>query len=91
MKAKSPGVLTLLDGDPSNNFLKRATTFNPGGALTGARRITIAGTYAYILTPRGLVVVDIANPLEPRITAQIGALQIWWSRPESPCSSATRS
>lgn len=71
LKAKRPGVLTLLDGDPTNNFLKRATTFNPNGALTGARRITIAGTYAYILTPRGLVVVDIANPLAPKITAQV--------------------
>ncbi|MEI9812123.1 MAG: hypothetical protein WDO18_05355 [Acidobacteriota bacterium] len=73
LKAKRPGVLTLLDGDPTNNFLKRATTFNPDGVLTGARRITIAGTYAYILTPRGLVVVDIANPLEPKVTGQIGA------------------
>jgi hypothetical protein len=73
LKAKRPGVLTLLDGDPTNNFLKRAATFNPDGVLTGARRITIAGTYAYILTPRGLVVVDIANPLAPRVTAQIGA------------------
>ncbi len=36
LKAKRPGVLTLLDGDPTNNFLKRATTFNPGGALSGA-------------------------------------------------------
>ena len=50
LKGKSPGVLTLLDGNPRNNFLKRAATFNPGGVLTGARRITIAGTYAYILT-----------------------------------------
>ena len=23
----------LLDGDPLNNYLKRAVTFNPGGAL----------------------------------------------------------
>jgi hypothetical protein len=71
LKAKRPGVLTLLDGDPTNNFLKRATTFNPNGVLTGARRITIAGTYAYILTPRGLVVVDIANPLVPKVTGQV--------------------
>ena len=49
LKSRSPGVLTLLDGNPRNNFLKRAATFNPGGVLTGARRITIAGTYAYIL------------------------------------------
>jgi hypothetical protein len=73
LKEKSPGVLTLLDGNPANNFLKKALSFNPNGALDGARRITIAGTYAYILCDRGLVVVDIANPLAPKITAEIGA------------------
>jgi len=67
------GVGTLLDGNPRNNFLKRAATFNPEGRLNGARRITIAGTYAYLLCDRGLVVVDIADPLHPRITAEIGA------------------
>jgi hypothetical protein len=50
LKSKSPGVGTLLDGNPANNFLKRALAFNPGGVLTGARGITIAGTYAYVLT-----------------------------------------
>lgn len=73
VKSKSPGVGTLLDGDPRNNFLKRALAFNPNGVLNGARRITIAGTHAYILCDRGLVVVDLDNPLEPRVTAQIGA------------------
>src|SRR5271163_4227190 len=73
LKAKSPGVGTLLDGNPANNFLKRGATFNPGGALTGAHRITIAGTYAYILTDKALVVVDLDNPLAPRITATIAA------------------
>ena len=67
------GVGTLLDGNPSNNFLDRAVTFNPDGVLTGARRITIAGTYAYVLTDKALVVVSLDNPLEPKITAQIGA------------------
>ncbi len=70
LKSKSPGVLTLLDGNPANNFLKRALAFNPGGALNGARRITIAGHYAYILADRGLEVVDIENPLAPKITAE---------------------
>jgi len=73
LKSKSPGVLTLLDGNPRNNFLKRATTFNPNNALKGARRITIAGHYAYIAADAGVVVVDIENPLEPKITATIGA------------------
>lgn len=73
LKSKSPGVGTLLDGNPANNFLKRALAFNPDGALTGARRITIAGTYAYILTEKALVVVDLDNPLAPRVTASVGA------------------
>ena len=73
LKGKAPGVLTLLDGNPANNFLKKAVAFNPDGALNGARRITIAGTYAYILCDRGLVVVDIENPVAPKITGEIGA------------------
>jgi hypothetical protein len=73
LKHKSPGVLTLLDGNPSNNFLKKALSFNPGGVLNGARRITIAGHYAYILCNRGLVVVNIANPAEPKVETEIGA------------------
>jgi hypothetical protein len=73
LKSKSPGVGTLLDGNPANNFLKRALAFNPGGALTGARHITIAGNFAYLLTDKALVVVDLNNPLAPRIAALVGA------------------
>jgi hypothetical protein len=73
LKSKSPGVGTLLDGNPANNFLKRALAFNPGGVLTGARRIIIVGTYAYILTDKTLVVVDLDNPLAPKVTATIAA------------------
>ncbi len=72
-KSKTPGVSTLLDGDPRNNFLKRALAFNPDGILNGARRITIAGTYAYMLCDRGLVVVDLNDPLKPRVAAEIDA------------------
>jgi hypothetical protein len=73
LKSKSPGVGTLLDGNPANNFLHRALAFNPEGKLNGARRITIAGTFAYVLCNNGLVVVDLDNPLAPRITSEIGA------------------
>ncbi|HXX99579.1 MAG TPA: hypothetical protein VEI54_01585 [Candidatus Limnocylindrales bacterium] len=73
LKSKSPGVGTLLDGNPTNNFLKRALAFNPNGVLAGARRITIAGAFAYVLTDKALVVVDLDNPLAPKITATIGA------------------
>src|SRR5580692_9428823 len=72
-KSKRPGVSTLLDGNPQNNFLKRALAFNPDGILAGARRITIAGTFAYILCDRGLVVVDLDNPLQPKVAAKIEA------------------
>jgi len=73
LQSQSPGVGTLLDGDPANNFLKRALAFNPDGVLTGARRLAFAGTYAYVLCNRGLVVVDLDNPLTPRVTAEVGA------------------
>src|SRR5437667_228733 len=38
-----PGVATLLDGNPANNFLERAATFNPDGLLDGAVNLTVAG------------------------------------------------
>jgi hypothetical protein len=67
------GVGTLLDGNPQNNFLKRAIAFNPEGKLNGAHRITIAGTYAYMLCDRGLEVVNLNDPLHPQIVAEIAA------------------
>jgi len=73
LKGKSPGVGTLLDGNPNNNFLKRALAFNPNGALKGARRISIVGTYAYILCDAGLAVVNLDNPFKPDLVAQVGA------------------
>ena len=62
---------TLLDGDPRNNFLSRALTYNPNGVLTGAGNITIAGNFAYITTDKALVIVDLSTPLQPKITAQV--------------------
>jgi hypothetical protein len=75
-KSKTPGVSTLLDGDPRNNFMKRALAFNPDGILNGARRIAIAGTYAYILCDRGLVVVDLDKPLQPRVASVVSAPEL---------------
>ena len=60
-------VDTLADGEPRNNFLKRAVTWNDGGVLNGARHITLAGEYAYIAAAPGLVVVDLDDPLKPRL------------------------
>jgi hypothetical protein len=64
---------TLLDGNPTNNFLKRAAAFNPNGQLNGAVNLAIAGNYAYVLCTRGLVVVDISNPLQPKVAAEIAS------------------
>ena len=66
------GAGTLLDGNPTNNYLERALTFNPDGLLCGARNITIVGTYAYICCDAGLVVIALADPLHPVVTAVLG-------------------
>jgi hypothetical protein len=67
------GAGTLLDGNPSNNYLKRELTFNPDHALDGARAISIVGNYAYICCDAGLVVVSLENPKEPQITSVLGS------------------
>jgi len=64
-------LATLLDGEPRNNFVKRVATFNPDGALLGATSAAIAGTTAYVTTPRGLVVLDLQDPVHPRLIAQM--------------------
>ena len=60
-------VNTLADGEPRNNFLQRALTWNPGGILNGARHLTIAGHYVYIIANAGLVIVNLDQPLQPRV------------------------
>ncbi|HSE95037.1 MAG TPA: hypothetical protein VLD61_04050, partial [Methylomirabilota bacterium] len=64
---------TLLDGDPANNFLKKDVQFNPGGALDGAVHLAVAGRYVYVATKKGLAVVDVDNPFQPRLVAEVGA------------------
>jgi hypothetical protein len=61
------GVATLLDGDPENNFLQRALTYNPGGLLHGARHIDFYGTLAYVSCDAGMVLLDMDDPLHPRV------------------------
>ena len=60
---------TFSDGEFRNNGLKRALTWNPDGLLSGARHVVLAGEVAYIVADKGLVVVDLAKPLEPRVVA----------------------
>lgn len=62
---------TLLDGEPRNNFLSRSLTYNPGGVLTGANNIVLAGNYAYVTTDRSLVIIDFSAPLQPRIVKEM--------------------
>ena len=90
LEKQKPGCRHVARWQPVNNFLKRALAFNPEGKLNGARRITIAGVYAYILCDRGLVVVDLDNPLEPKITAEIGERISSKTRAASPYSFAMR-
>jgi len=62
---------TFADGEFRNNFLHRALTWNPDHVLDGARHVTLAGDYAYITAKSGLVVVDLADPLHPKLTAHL--------------------
>ncbi|MBA4355177.1 MAG: hypothetical protein C0409_10835, partial [Novosphingobium sp.] len=55
-------VDTLADGEFRNNYFARAMTFNPDGVLTGARHITLAGDYAYVVTDKALVTVHLTKP-----------------------------
>jgi len=64
-------VDTLSDGDPTNNFLERALTWNENGVLAGARSIQLAGARAYIGTEKALVIVDLDDPLSPKVECQI--------------------
>jgi hypothetical protein len=75
-------VATLFDGNPENNFLKRATLtdpsgramgdhFNPQGKLTGAEFAICAGHRVYVCTARGLAVVDVDQPERPRLVGEL--------------------
>jgi len=64
-------VNTLADRDPQNNFLTRALTWNEGGVLDGARHVVLGGHFAYISADAGLVVVDLDDPLKPRLAAVV--------------------
>ena len=66
------GVASLLDGDPTNNFLSKALSYNPDGALTGARSMALYGHYAYVASASGLHVVNLNNPLQPELISTPG-------------------
>jgi hypothetical protein len=60
-------VNTLSDGEPRNNFLTRALTWNENNVLAGARHLTIAGYYFYVATDAGVVVLNMNDPLQPKL------------------------
>ncbi|MCW8138776.1 MAG: hypothetical protein KIT58_07715, partial [Planctomycetota bacterium] len=60
---------TLLDGDPTNNFLERAVTYDAGGLLKGAESCAVVGEHVYVVCDAGLVVVSVADPLRPQVVA----------------------
>jgi hypothetical protein len=64
-------VNTLSDGEPRNNKLRRALTWNPNGILTGAQHLVVGGNHLYVSTPRALIVVAIDDPLRPKVVAQL--------------------
>jgi hypothetical protein len=64
-------VNTLSDGELRNNFLERALTWNDNGILDGARHVTIGGYYAYVVANTGLVIINLNDPLAPRLTKVI--------------------
>jgi hypothetical protein len=67
---------TLSNWEPRDNFLNRAVTFNPEGILNGAENLTVAGTTVYVCCDRGIVAVDIDDPLEPKIIAEVGSPEV---------------
>ena len=60
----------LMNGDPDDNFLHKDATFNPDGKLTDAEYVVLAGNRAYVCTPRGVAVVDVQDPLKPRLAGE---------------------
>ncbi|MDR3418040.1 MAG: hypothetical protein P4L83_17845 [Nevskia sp.] len=64
-------VDTLQNGEPRDNFLTRALTFNPAGLLRGARHLTVAGDWVYVAADAGLVVLNLADPLSPQVVATL--------------------
>ena len=64
-------VDTLQDGNPTNNFLERALTWNPDGMLSGARAISLAGSTAFIATDTSVKIIDLNVPFEPKLITTI--------------------
>ena len=64
-------INTLADANPRNNQLKRALTWNQNGILKGARHLTVGGHYVYVAADAGLVILNLDNPLHPRVESVV--------------------
>jgi len=64
-------INTLADGDPLNNHLTRALTWNQNGVLKGARFLTIGGHYVYVSADAGLVILNLDEPLHPKVASVV--------------------
>jgi len=63
-------VTTLFNGNPEDNFFKKDVTFNPDNKLRDGTALTVAGRYVYIITSRGLFVVDVDVPTKPVLVGE---------------------
>ncbi|MBL6763321.1 MAG: hypothetical protein ISQ14_00080 [Verrucomicrobiae bacterium] len=68
-------VGTLVDGDPSNNFLdkEKVIRFNPDNRLKGAMHSYMAGTNLFLVADKGLFVLGLSNTelTAPTINAEL--------------------
>ena len=60
----------LMNGDPADNYLKKDAVFNPDGKFADAEYAVCAGSRVYVCTPRGVFVVDVREPLKPRLVGE---------------------
>ena len=70
-------VGTLVDGNPSNNFLdkEKVIRFNPDGKLTGAMHSFMAGTNLFVVGEKGFFTLGLSNTSldAPKLLAEIPA------------------
>jgi hypothetical protein len=65
-------INTLADGDPQNNFLEARRSRGTRTTCWRARQhITLGGRFAYVSADAGLVVVDLDDPLKPKLAAVV--------------------
>lgn len=64
-------INTLADGNPRNNFLRRALTWNEGGILKGARHLVIGGHFVYVVADAGVVILNLDDPLHPKVESVV--------------------